>query len=107
MASFISVIFTLIKVKRGETDEREELIIFKSLAYAMIILIIIHFVQLILGFNSADYFESINRNYIPIISGGFPFKSVISNDPFHIEAVVFDTFLFGIIYPLMRKKYGG
>ena len=54
-----------------------------------------------------EYFQSINRPYIPFISSGMPYGAMVENAPLHIEAILFDTFLFGIIYPLQKRKFGG
>lgn len=104
---FFEALQLLISVKRGKVDERETLIVYRALAFTMIIVALMHFIQLIIGWNVREYFQSINRPYIPFISSGMPYGAVVENAPLHIEAILFDTFLFGVIYPLQKRKFGG
>lgn len=104
---FFEAVHLLINVKRGRVDERETVIVYRALAFTMIVVALIHVVQLIIGWNVLGYFQSINRPYIPFISSGIPYGSIVGNGPLHIEAILFDAFLFGVIYPLQKRKFGG
>ena len=104
---FFEAMSLLVNIKRGNVDERGALMVYRALALTMIIVALMHVIQLIVGWNVREYFQTLNRPYIPMISSGVPYGAIVGNTPIHIDAILFDAFLFGIFYPLQKRKFGG
>lgn len=104
--SIIQAIKLLNKVRKHEIDERYEFMVFKALGYTMIILFLLHTIQLLIGNLPSNRWPESGRYFIPIISAGMPFRTVLDNSPMHIEAIIFDGTVFGILFRMMKKQYG-
>lgn len=102
--SVISAVGKLYKLIRGELGEREQLIVLKSFAYTMVIIFLLHFMQLILGMIFGQQLLEQGNIYLPIISSGMPFRSIVSNAPWHIDSLIFDGFVFGIFYKYLSRS---
>ena len=104
--SLYQAVNLLIKVKKQKLDERYEFMVFKALGYTMIIILILHLVQLIVGGIVGIECIKNGKHFIPIVSAGMPYRTIIGNSPLHIEAIVFDGTVFGLIFKRMKKQYG-
>lgn len=104
ISSVVNAINVLIQVRRGHLDELEKKMVFDSLVYTMLVLVIVHALQFVLG-SFANLVPATHFSYRPIISAGVPYKSIISNDPWHFEALFFDCLVFSIFYFFRKRKY--
>ena len=93
--AFFSMIKTTYKLFQGKYDKLERKIIFDSLAYSMVIIIVLHKLK--------KYFP--NEIYIPVISAGVIKGQILGNSPLHFESFFFDLFLVSNIYNYLRYKY--
>lgn len=101
--AFFSMIKTTYKLFQGKYDELERKIVFDSLAYSMVIIIVLHLIQYSLSYKLKKYFP--NEIYIPVISAGVIKGQILGNSPLHFESFFFDLFLVSNIYNYLRYKY--
>lgn len=103
-AQIFVAVRVLIKVRQGILDELERKMVFDSLSYSMLIIMLLHIIQLGIGmfYNST---ANAQHYFIPVISAGMPFKTFLANDPWHIEAIAFDCLVFSICYSITKRKY--
>ncbi|MHC5226816.1 hypothetical protein ACYSNW_00910 [Enterococcus sp. LJL99] len=104
--SIIQAIKLLVKVRKHEIDERYEFMVFKALGYTMIIIFLLHIIQLFIGNLPSNKWQESGRYFIPVISAGMPYGSLLDNMHMHIEAIIFDGLVFGILFRMMKKQYG-
>lgn len=106
MRSLYQACKLLIQVKKHKIDERYEFMVFKALGYTMVIILILHLIQLVIGgiVGTAWIYEG--KHFIPVISAGMPYRTIVDNSPLHIEAIVFDGAIFGLIFKIMKKQFG-
>ncbi|WP_086313879.1 hypothetical protein A5821_001424 [Enterococcus sp. 7F3_DIV0205] len=104
ISSIFNAIKALVQVKKGRLDELEKKTVLDSLVYAMITLFIVHTLQFVLGI-AANMIPNSGFHYRPIISSGVPYRSIISNDPWHFESLFFDCLIFSVIYFFRKRKY--
>ncbi|QQK07280.1 hypothetical protein [Miniphocaeibacter halophilus] len=89
------IIKTIFKTYKKSYDELEIKTIKDSLAISMILIVILHFIQLIFSFYSVKY--------RPIIT---PITDSAINNNINIHSLFFDCILIGFIYNIKRFKYG-
>lgn len=102
--SFYSIgvlIKTIIKICKKDYDELEKKSIVDSLAITAVIIISMHFIEIILGLIIKNY-----RSFV-VLS---PIKGALNGDDgngyYFINAFFLDTFIFSLIYTINRFKYG-
>lgn len=104
LVSVFNALRVLLKVKKGQLDELEKKTVSESLLYTMFVLLLLHLLQFIFGM-IFNFLPDSQYHYYPIISGGLPFREVMGNSPWHVEAFFFDVLIFSIIYFFRKRKY--
>ena len=102
--AFFSMSKTTYKLFQGKYDELERKVVFDSLAYSMLIIVLLHLIQYLLSYKLKKYFP--NEIYIPVISAGVIKGQILGNSPLHFESFFFDLFLVSNVYSYLRYKYG-
>lgn len=101
---FMSV-FSLIKTffSMKKLDELQKSAVYESFALTFLIILGIHFVQLIVSILAPEPFSQVAK---VIISPGDYNGALITNGPLHFDSFFVDSFILSIVYYIKRKKYG-
>lgn len=98
--SLFGLINGLISFKKN--DELERKVIYETLAISFLVIMIIHFIQLIASIIAPEPFSLLAKF---IISPGECKGSFFGNDPLHFDSFMIDITILGIVNYIIKKKY--
>ncbi|MFW8053504.1 hypothetical protein [Vagococcus fluvialis] len=101
LISIITLVKTFIKLKTF--DELQKKAIYESLSISFLIIIAIHFIQLVVAIIAPEPFSLLAKF---IISPGDYNGALFTNSPLHFDSFMIDSLILGVVYYIKRKKYG-
>jgi len=102
--SIISI-FTLIKtlIKFKTLDELQKNAVYEALSISFLIILGLHFVQLILSIFAPEPISNFAK--VVVFPGAYK-GALFTNSPLHFDSFMVDNLILGIVYYIKRKKYG-